>query len=186
MPISQLDLNAALIVIDLQKGIVSIPAAETAEEIVAKSTQLLQAFRQRNLPVVLVNVVAPAPGRTGQPRHNFQFPPDWTDLIPELDAQPTDIQVSKRSFGAFLTTNLQEELKSRSVTQIFLCGIATSAGVESTARSAFDLGYNVVFVTDAMTDRDPATHTFCTEKIFPRLGETGSTQEVLNLLATQG
>jgi len=182
MPITQLDPKAALIVIDLQKGIVSIPAAQTAQEIVAKSVQLIESFRQRNLPVVLVNVVAPPPGRTGQPRNNFQFPPDWTELIPELNVQPTDILVSKRSYGAFLTTDLQEELNSRGVTQIFLCGISTSAGVESTARSAHDLGYHVAFVTDAMTDRDPELHTFCTEKIFPRLGETGTTEEVLNLL----
>jgi nicotinamidase-related amidase len=182
MPISQLDRNAALVVIDLQKGIVSIPAPETGKEIVAKSAQLAQAFRRRNLPVVLVNVVAAAPGRTGQPRHNFQFPPDWAELVAELDIQATDILVSKRSFGAFLTTNLQEELKARGVTQIFLCGIATSAGVESTARSAYDLGYNVVFVADAMTDRDPEIHSFCLEKIFPRLGETGLTEEVLKLL----
>lgn len=182
MPISQLDPKAALIVIDLQKGIVSMPAAETAKEVVAKSAQLIQAFRAQTLPVVLVNVVAAAPGRTGQPRNAHQFPADWTELVPALNVQPSDIQVSKRSFGAFLTTNLQEQLKSRGVTQIFLCGIATSAGVESTGRSAYDLGYNVVFVTDAMTDRDPATHTFVTEKIFPRLGETGSTEEVLNLL----
>jgi nicotinamidase-related amidase len=182
MPVSQLDPTAALVVIDLQKGIVSIPAAATAREIVEKSAQLIQAFRARNLPVVLVNVVGPPPGRTGQPRHNFAFPPDWTDLIPELDVQPSDILVSKRSVGAFLTTKLDEELRSRGVTQIFLCGIATSAGVESTARSAYDLGYHVVFVTDAMTDRDPETHKFCAEKIFPRLGETGSTEEVLKLL----
>jgi len=184
MPITQLDPKAALIVIDLQKGIVSIPPAPIGAEIVGKSAQLIQAFRQHNLPVVLVNVVAPPPGRTGQPRNAHQFPPDWAELVSELDVQPSDILVSKRSYGAFLTTNLQEELKSRGVTQIFLCGIATSAGVESTARSAYDLGYHVVFVIDAMTDRDPETHAFCTQKIFPRLGETGTTEEALKLLAT--
>jgi nicotinamidase-related amidase len=182
MPITQLDPTAALIVIDLQKGIVAMPVANTSAEIVAKAAELARAFRLHNLPVVLVNVVAAQPGRTGQPRRSFEFPPDWTDLVPELDVQPSDILLSKRSYGAFLTTNLQEELKSRGVTQIFLCGIATCAGVESTARSAYDLGYHVVFVTDAMTDRDPEAHTFTTEKIFPRLGETGSTQDVLNLL----
>jgi nicotinamidase-related amidase len=183
MPVTQLDPKAALVVIDLQKGIVAIPAAEAAKDVVSKSAKLAQAFRLRELPVVLVNVVAVATGRTGQPRNNFQFPPEWTELVPELLVQPSDILVSKRSYGAFLTTNLQEQLKTHGVTQIFLCGISTSAGVESTARSAYDLGYNVVFVTDAMTDRDPATHTFCVEKIFPRLGETGTTEEVLKLVS---
>lgn len=185
MPITQLDPKAALVVIDLQKGIVSIPLAHPAQEIVAKSVQLIQAFRERNLPVVLVNVVAPPSGRNNQPRHNFQFPPDWADFIPELDVQPSDILVSKRSYGAFLTTDLQEQLKARGVTQIFLCGIATSAGVESTARSAHDYGYHVAFVTDAMTDRDLETHTWSTEKTFPRIGETGTTEEVLNLLRSE-
>jgi nicotinamidase-related amidase len=182
MPIIQLDPKAALVVIDLQKGIVSIPVAHTSADIIAKAAELASAFRLRELPVVLVNVVAPPAGRTGQPRGNFQFPPDWTELVPELNIQPSDILVSKRSYGAFLTTDLQEQLKARGVTQIFLCGISTSAGVESTARSAHDLGYHVAFVTDAMTDRDPEAHTWSTEKTFPRLGETGTTEEVLKLL----
>ena len=182
MPITQLDPSAALIVIDLQKGIVGIPLAHPGQEIVAKSVQLIESFRRRNLPVVLVNVVAAPPGRNGQPPHNFQFPADWADLIPELDVQPSDILVSKRSYGAFLTTGLQEQLKARGVTQVFLCGISTSAGVESTARSAHDLGYHVAFVTDAMTDRDLETHAWSTEKTFPRIGETGTAEEVLKLL----
>jgi nicotinamidase-related amidase len=182
MPITQLDPKAALVVIDLQKGIVAMPVAHTSADIVAKAAELARAFRLRELPVVLVNVVAPPAGRTAQPRNNFQFPPDWTELIPELDIQPSDILVSKRSYGAFLTTDLQDQFKAHGVTQIFLCGISTSAGVESTARSAHDLGYHVAFITDAMTDRDLESHTWSTEKIFPRLGEIGSTQEVLNLL----
>jgi nicotinamidase-related amidase len=63
-----------------------------------------------------------------------------------------------------------------------LAGIATSIGVESTARSAYDLGYNVVLVADAMTDRDADTHRNSIEKIFPRLGETASTEDVLRML----
>jgi nicotinamidase-related amidase len=54
--------------------------------------------------------------------------------------------------------------------------------VESTARSAYDLGYNVTLVVDAMTDRDAEAHRHCVEKIFPRLGETATTSEVLRLL----
>jgi nicotinamidase-related amidase len=73
-------------------------------------------------------------------------------------------------------------LHQRGVTQIVLTGVATSAGVESTARSAHDLGYHVTLVVDAMTDRDSASHTHCVEKIFPRLGETAKTEDVLKLL----
>jgi len=58
--------------------------------------------------------------------------------------------------------------------------------VESTARSAYDHGYNVVLVVDAMTDRDDGTHRHSVEKIFPRLGETATTDDVLKLLKESG
>jgi nicotinamidase-related amidase len=73
-------------------------------------------------------------------------------------------------------------LRQRAVTQVFLTGIATSIGVESRARSAYDYGYNVVLVVDAITDRDADTHRHSVEKIFPRLGETDTTNNVVNLL----
>jgi len=182
MPLTQLDPTAALIVIDLQKGIVGLPLAHPASEIVARSAQLAQALRKRGLPVVLVNVTAPAPGRTDAGRRNFSFPADWTEFVPELDLQPDDYLVSKQRVGAFIGTSLDEILRQRGVTQVFLTGIATSAGVEATARSAYDYGYNVVLVVDAMTDRDAETHSFCVEKMFPRIGETDTTENVLNLL----
>jgi nicotinamidase-related amidase len=73
-------------------------------------------------------------------------------------------------------------LRQRGVTQVFLTGVATSLGVESTARSAYDHGYNVVLVVDAMTDRDADAHRHSVEKILPRLGETATTDDVLKLL----
>ena len=88
--------------------------------------------------------------------------------------------------GAFHGTSLDEYLRGRGVTQILLTGVATSIGVESTARSAYDLGYHVVLVTDAMTDRDAEAHRHTVEKIFPRLGESGTADEVLKLLVKQG
>jgi nicotinamidase-related amidase len=93
-----------------------------------------------------------------------------------------DHLVTKQRWGAFLGTTLDEYLRQRGVTQIVLTGIATSIGVESTARSAYDLGYNVALVVDAMTDRDAGAHGHSVEKIFPRLGETTTTDDVLQLL----
>ena len=72
------------------------------------------------------------------------------------------------------------------MTQIVLTGVATSIGVESTAQSAYDLGYNVALVVDAMTDRDAEHHRHSVEKVFPRLGETGQAEDVLRLLAARG
>jgi nicotinamidase-related amidase len=182
MPLTQLDATAALVVIDLQKGIVGLPLAHPAGEVVERAARLARAFRRRGLPVVLVNVTGRAPGRTEAGLPRFAFPPDWTELAPELDRQPGDYLVSKQRVGALLGTGLDDYLRGRGVTQVVLAGIATSAGVESTARSAYDLGYNVAFVVDAMTDRDPDAHRHSVEKVFPRLGETAQTADVLKML----
>lgn len=184
MPLSQLDPTAALLVIDLQKGIVSMPLAHDTTDIVERSARLARVFRLHHLPVVLVNVTGRAPGRTDIPSPVSAPPPGWDELDPRLGQQTGDIFISKQRVGAFLGTTLHEQLRQRGVTQIFLTGIATASGVESTARSAFDLGYNVVFVTDAMTDRDPEVHQYYVEKVFPRRGETTTTQNVLDQLAT--
>jgi nicotinamidase-related amidase len=182
MPITKLDAAAALVVIDLQKGIVAIPTAHPVAEIISRSAQLAREFRKRGLPVVLVNVDGRPDTRTDAGRPNFSFPPDWTELVPELEQRPGDILVTKQSWGAFIGTPLHDELRHKGVTQIVLTGLATSIGVESTARSAYDYGYNVALVVDAMTDRDADAHRYSIEKIFPRLGETGTTEDVLNLL----
>jgi nicotinamidase-related amidase len=182
MPLTKLDTDPALVIIDLQKGIVSMPTVHPAGEIIGRSAQLACAFRERGLPVVLVHVSGAAPGRTDAGRPNFSFPADWAELVPELERHPDDHIVIKQRWGAFLGTSLDDYLRKRGVTQIVLTGVATSIGVESTARSAYDLGYNVVLVVDAMTDRDADAHRHSVEKIFPRLGETDTTDNVLKLL----
>jgi nicotinamidase-related amidase len=183
MPLTKLDTTAALIVIDLQKGILGMPLAHPAAEIVGRSAQLARGFRERGLPVVLVNVTGAAPGRTDVGRPDLSsFPTDWTELVPELEQQPGDHIVSKQRVGAFIGTSLDDYLRRRGVTQVFVTGVATSAGVESTARTACDYGYNVVFVVDAMTDRDSEAHRYCVETVFPRFGETATTNDVQKLL----
>jgi nicotinamidase-related amidase len=182
MPLTKIDDSCALIVIDLQKGVIGMPAAHPIGEIIGRSAQLARAFRQRSLPVVLVNVSGLAPGRTDAGTPKYSFPDGWTELVPELEQQPGDCTVTKQSWGAFARTDLDDYLRRRGVTQIVLTGLATSIGVESTARGAYDLGYHVTLVADAMTDRDADAHRYSVEKIFPRLGETASTDEVLKLL----
>jgi len=183
MPLTQLDTNCALIVIDLQKGIVAYPTAHPTSEIVARSAQLARAFRAQGKPVVLVNVDGLSPGRTDAGPLKMSFPPEWSELVAELEQQPGDHIVTKQRRGAFWGTDLHAYLTQRGVTQVVLVGISTSAGIESTARSAYDLGYHVTFAVDAMTDTDADNHRHCVEKIFPRMGETGSTADVLALLS---
>ncbi|MCU1311178.1 MAG: isochorismatase hydrolase [Candidatus Angelobacter sp.] len=182
MPLTKLDSTAALIVIDLQKGIVGLGTVHPTGEIIARAAQLARAFRERGLPVVLVNVTGGAPGRTDAGSPKFSRPTDWAELVPELQQQPSDHLVSKQLWGAFIGTSLDDYLRQRGVTQVFLAGIATSIGVESTARSAYDYGYNIALVVDAMTDRDADAHRNSVEKIFPRLGETDTTENALKLL----
>ena len=185
MPLTTLDPQTALIVIDLQQGLLEYPFVHPMEQVIERARALLDAFRSRKLPVVLVNVDDRAPGRTEQgPRGNIAFAEGWTELLPELNQQPSDILVTKRSWGAFATTNLEAQLKARGVTQVVVVGVATSGGVEATARQAYEQGFNVTIALDAMTDMREEAHDYSVRHVFPRVGETGSTQDILSLLET--
>lgn len=151
-------------------------------EIVERAAQLTRAFREHGLPVVLVNVSGRAPGRTDAGPPKFCFPSDWTELVPNLQQQPGDYLVTTQRVGAFVGTSVDDYLRQRGVCQVVLAGISTSAGVESKGRSAYDLGYNVAFVVDAMTDQDADTHRHSVDKVFPRFGETTTTSDLLKLL----
>ena len=182
MPLSTIDPRTALLVIDLQRGIVAAAAAHAADRVIHSAAALCDIFRERGLPVVLVNVVGRAPGRTEQSPPPADAPDDWATLVPELGERPTDHRVSKRSWGAFTNTDLHAHLMALGVTQVVVCGISTSAGVESTARQAYELGYNVTIAVDAVTDRDPDAHRNSIERILPRIGECGTVAEVRALL----
>ncbi|MFF5293089.1 isochorismatase family protein [Paractinoplanes globisporus] len=190
MTVSTLDPKTALVVIDLQAGVVAMPTVpHTGPEVLSRAVALAEAFRKYDLPVVLVRVsfqpdgADAAGGRIdGGPAPAAPRPAGWDVLASELTA-PGDIVVTKRNWGAFHGTDLDTQLRRRGVTQIVLAGIATSIGVESTARAAHEHNYHVTLATDAMSDRDPDAHRNSIEKIFPRLGETGTTAEILELLA---
>ena len=184
MPLSTLDPTPALVVIDLQKGIVSGPVAQ----VVPNATALATAFRGHDLPVVLVSVTGRAPGRTdagqaGAGRgSDGPFPPGWADIIGELGPEPDDHLITKRRRSAFHDTGLDTLLRDLGVTQIVLAGVSTSSGVESTARSGHDHGYHVVLATDAMADPDPSLHRHSLERVFPKLGETATSAEIIGFL----
>jgi nicotinamidase-related amidase len=184
VPISVIDQQTALIVVDLQKGVVEIPLAHPVDGIIERSAALVRAFRSRGLPVVLVNVAGVPVGRTdGGGGAGRSFPEGWSDLIPDLDQQPDDILVTKHARSAFTGTGLAELLRGHAVTQVVVTGIATSGGVESTARDAHEQGFHVTLPIDGMTDSDPGRHEHSVAQIFPRIAETGSTRGVLDALA---
>jgi nicotinamidase-related amidase len=180
--LTTLDPNTAIVVIDLQKGLIALPTVHPIGDVISRSRALADAFRARGLPVVLVNVAGGAPGRTEQKPRVGPFPDRWTELVPELDRQPGDIVVTKRTWGAFPSTDLERQLKARGVTQVVIAGVATGTGVEATARQAYEAGFHVTLAIDAMTDTRPEAHDYSIAKIFPRLGETGTTQEIIDLL----
>lgn len=179
---TQLDPTTALIIIDLQKGIVDMVEPQVIADVVRKSRALADAFRRRRLPVVLVTANGSAPGRAEQSRPLGDLPPDFTDVIPALGEHPQDIKVTKRTWGAFASTDLEQQLRSLEVSQVVIAGVATSIGVESTARQAYEAGFNVTLATDAVTDLRVEAHHASLAYIFPRLGETGTTEEILALL----
>lgn len=151
--------------------------------------ELANAFRTHGLPVVLVRVTSSVdgsdavPGRIELKRQFGARPVNWDTIVDDLAGHPDDIVVTKRNWGAFYGTDLDLQLRRRGVTQIVLGGIATSIGVESTARAAHEHGYHVTCAIDAMSDRDPEMHRNSVERLFPRLGETGTTAEIIELLA---
>ncbi len=182
MPLTKLNAATALIVIDLQKVMVGRPTVHPVGEVVNHAAVLADAFRRHHLPVVLVNADGGAPGRTEQAFRMHEFPAGWTDLLPELNQQPEDHMVTKRTWGAFTNTDLEEYLRKQGVTQVVIVGFATSFGVESTARHAYELGFNVTLAVDAMTDMNADAHTNSITRIFPRLGETGTAQQIIDFL----
>ncbi|MGD0095160.1 MAG: hydrolase [Terracidiphilus sp.] len=183
--------HTAIVVIDLQKGIATTPggAPHSKSDVVANCASLLSAARHAGAQPILVRVGGSPDGAdrvrtlTDQTwKTSGPLPPDWSELIPELNHQPSDLVIFKRQWGAFYGTDLDLQLRRRGLTTVILCGIATEGGVESTARDAYERGYSLIFPEDAMTGLSAESHANSTERIFPRLGRVRSTAEILAAL----
>lgn len=180
--------TTALILIDLQKGIASMPGSpNSSSSVVANSVKLADAFRSKNAMVVLVNVNRGKNNElwvdvpTDTPSMNKGQNPQagWDELVPELKVQDSDILITKHQTGAFYGTALEVHLRRLGIKTIILAGIATHQGVESTARTAAELGYALIFAEDAMTAMTANQHDFMIQEIFPRIGRIRSTDEIL-------
>lgn len=181
--VTTLDSTTALVLIDLQRGTTSGDLAHPLADVAGRAAQLLQAFRAKGWPVVIVTVnptdSAQSKIRTQGQGLPAQLPPGFEDLLPEIAEQPGDVRIHKPGWNAFYGTALHDNLERLGVTNIVLAGVSTSIGVEGTARAAAERGYNITFATDALTDKVAAAHANSLQYIFPRLGELGTTAEVL-------
>lgn len=172
--------KTALVLIDLQKGITAIPGGA---EVVEKAAKLVDVFRKNSGFICFVRVsfldgkdiLFPKTDETEAP--SARRPKGWDELVPELGVTDGDYVVSKRQWGAFFGTDLDLQLRRRGIDTIVLAGIATNIGVESTAREAFQYGYNQIFITDAMTTFSQEAHDATLKFIFPRIGRLRTTKE---------
>jgi nicotinamidase-related amidase len=191
MPLSALDTRTALVLIDLQEGIAAMAGRERILPIVHQAARLADGFRTHKLPVVLVRVAFSADGgdrptnRVSRPLPAMQPPPNFAEIMPELRPSSEDLLVTKRQPGAFYGTDLDLQLRRRGISGIVLGGVATSNGVESTARAAFDHGYNVTFAANAMADFNPIAHEHSLTVSFPRLGEIDTTDAIVAALGNR-
>ncbi|SFR07757.1 Nicotinamidase-related amidase [Enterobacter sp. kpr-6] len=187
-----LELNAAktaLVIIDLQEGILPFAGGpHTASDVVARAARLAEKFRAHHAPVVMVRVGwsndfaealkqpvdAPVPAQA--------LPQNWWHYPVALGKRDSDLEVTKRQWGAFYGTDLELQLRRRGIETIVLCGISTNIGVESTARNAWELGFNLLVVEDACSAASVEQHQSSMTHIFPRIGRVRSTEEVLAAL----
>jgi nicotinamidase-related amidase len=179
--------KTALVVIDLQKGIVSQKTEpRPSGEVLINAIKIIDAFRKNKMQVFLVRV---NPTEDTALRPDADIPAsdtekslDWAELVPELGLGPDDIVITKHQWGAFYGTPLELKLHRKKIDTIVLCGIATSLGVESTARQAYELGYNQIFAEDAMTSFTEEEHNSTIRNVFPLIGRVVKTDEVIKMM----
>lgn len=185
--ITSLDKNTALVLIDLQNGIVSLPLPAPVAPVLENCAALAAAFRKAGKPVILVNV-NPTTNPVNTLRKDAKQPgggeisAEWLEIVAEVEAAESDIRITKNNWNAFVNPDFNKTLQDKGITGIVLAGISTSVGVEGTARTAAENGYNTTYASDAMMDLFVDAHNHSLKYIFPRLGEVGATTEILEKL----
>jgi len=188
-PLELTPAKTALVVIDLQAGILARSTAPHASsDVLDRSATMCDRFSAAGAQIVLVRVSFAADGSDAlsqpcdEPTPRAR-PAGWDVLSPALGSGERDIHITKHQWGAFFGTELDLQLRRRGVTTLVMCGISTNFGVESTARDGWERGYAIVFAEDAMASFDAAAHAFAVKSIFVRLGHVRSTSEILAALA---
>jgi nicotinamidase-related amidase len=179
--------STALVIIDLQNAIVARQLApHSAADVVSRSAVLADAVRASGGTAVFVRVlvtdVLSLPADRSNLRPPGPLPPSASELVPEAGFREGDVLITKRQWGAFYGTNLEQQLRRRGIRTIIMAGVATNMGVESTARAAHDQGYELVFAEDAMSSLSAEFHQFSVQNIFPIMGRVRSSAEIIEAL----
>lgn len=191
MPINLDPATTAIVIIDLQNGIVARQLApHAANAVIANAVQMAQGLANAGGTIVPVHVAFSPDGGDRLKQAVDQpmalppggLPADWADLVPEVRALPAAVVITKRQWSAFHGTELDLQLRRRGVKTILLGGIATNLGVESTARDAWQFGYEVVVAEDACSSMGEGMHDFAIRNIFPRIAQVRSTAEIVAAL----
>ena len=111
--------------------------------------------------------------------NSVQIPEGWDSLVPELANVKNAHVITKRQWGAFYGTELDLQLRRRGMDTIVLCGVSTGIGVDTTAREAYQHGYNQIFAEDAMAASTKEEHDYVCKHIFPRIGKVRTSEEVV-------
>lgn len=182
--------TTALVLIDLQKGILPFAGGpHTAQQVLDKASELKSRFNALGAPVFMVRVgwSETFDEALKQPTDismgGASLPEDWWEFPAQLNVTEKDLLVIKRQWGAFYGTDLELQLRRRGIKTIVLAGISTNIGVESTARNAWELGFELVVAEDACSAHNAEHHGSSINFIFPRIGRVRSTEEVLAAIA---
>ncbi|MCT9084236.1 isochorismatase family protein [Streptomyces fulvoviolaceus] len=160
--------RTALVLVDLMDRIVGLPLEpRKGTEVLAAAEELATQFRSVGALVVLIRVERPTVAEQ----------PPGSGLAAGL-LRLGDVEIVKRTIGGFQGTGLDDRLREHGITTLVFGGIATNLGVESTARAAGDLDYDLVFVEDAMAAFTAAEHEASVRLDFPRLGSVVRTADV--------
>jgi nicotinamidase-related amidase len=176
--------TTALVVIDLQQvNTTRQLAPHHTITVIENSVKLAKALRKKGGTIVFVRVDLAQLlhlSSDGSFRGADAPPPpaSASALVSELNIQEGDFIVTKRQWGAFYGTDLDQILRRKGIRTLVMAGVATNFGVESTARAAFDRGYELVFAEDAMSSVTADAHSFAVKDIFPRMGHVRNTTDV--------
>jgi len=180
--ITKIDRDSALVVVDMQKGILAMaPSAEVAGA-VGKTAELANTFRELKLPVIWVCSLGLPKGRVEFSLPATTPPSDFAEFHEDLPVRDGDLKISKRATSAFVSQDLRAHLKDHGTTNVIVAGIALAIGVESTVRDGFDAGYSMTVAIDATIDPMPGRAEAALKFTLPMLCEAGDTAEIVSAL----